>query len=144
MIEISVFNGNIKLVKPEILTSGRIGHKIHFSFDNKWADLDKKASFQAGNIKKVVSLTEGLECDAVIPRKVLETPDLNLHVAVKGVSEDLTEVLPTKYIRLGYIHPGARILKEESALIIGGGDSFDLRIATEEEIDEMLDDIYDF
>lgn len=142
MIEVSVYNGNIKVTKPETLTSGRVGHKIHFSFNNKWAGLNKKVTFQAGNVSKTEDLTGGFECDTVIPSEVLETPGYDLYVAVKGIADDLTVILPTKYQKLGYIHKGARILKEESALIIEGGGDMDLRIATEEEIDEMLNDVF--
>ena len=142
MIEVSVYNGNIKLVRPETLTSGRVGHKIHFSFNSKWTGLTKIATFQAGNVKRTVGLVGEFECDSVIPSEVLETPYLDLNVAVKGIADDLNTILPTKYLRLGNIHKGGTILKEESALIMEYGKDIDLRIATEQEIDEMLDDVF--
>lgn len=117
MIEVIVYNGNINIKKPETLTSGRIGHKIHFSFNNKWTGLNKKATFSAGNVHRTVDLDGEFECTAIIPSEVLETPDLDLTVAVKGFSNDFEIILPTKYLRLGYIHKGAQILKEESAQI---------------------------
>lgn len=142
MIELSVYNGNIKILRPETLTSGRVGHKIHFSFNNKWAGLNKKATFLAGNVSRTIDLTGNFECDAEIPSETLETPDLDLMVAVKGLSDDLSVILPTKYLRLGYIHKGARILKEESAYMREHSDEIELRIATEQEIDEMLNDVF--
>ena len=108
MIELSIFNSNIKILKPETLTSGRVGHKIHFSFDNKWDNLDKKAIFQAGSVNRAVTLDSGLECETEIPKEVLETPNLDLMIGVKGTSQGNLIILPTKYIRLGYIHKGAK------------------------------------
>lgn len=33
MIELYVYNGNIQIKRFETLTSGRVGHKIHISFN---------------------------------------------------------------------------------------------------------------
>ena len=145
MIELKVFNGNIQVCKPETLTTGRVGHKIYISFDKKWEGLtNKKATFQAGNLSKVVPLNEGSDIITKIPVEVLKSAGYDLKIAIKGYDEELETILPTKYARLGIIHQGGEILEQESVHMKEDYDQggFDLNIATPEEIDEMLDDVF--
>ena len=119
MIELSVFNGNIVVCRPETLTSGRVGHKIHFSFDSKWSELPLKfVSFEAGNLSKVIKLGAGTEVTTLIPPEVLKSPGYRLKVGVKGVADGLQTLTPTKYVDLGMIHQGSKILTDESLELI--------------------------
>lgn len=141
MIELYVYDSNIKVVKPETLTTGRLGHKIYVQFDSKWANIpNKRASFRAGNILKIIKLPKNVD-NAVftIPVDVLVSPGCDLEIAFKGYDDDVHNILPTKYVRLGYIHQGGQILKQESIYMMNNPE---LYIASEEEIDEMLDEVF--
>lgn len=146
MIELHVFNGNIKIVKPETITSGRVGHKVYISFDNKWENLIyKKATFKAGNLLKVIEIADNVnEAIIEIPVEVLAYPNYDLEIGIKGYDSEFNTILPTKYQRLGRIHQGSQILSEESAHMIEDYQEGkeELHIATNQEIEEMLDDIF--
>ena len=144
MIELYVFNGNIEVRKPETITSGRVGHKIYIQFDKKWNSLTKKrATFKAGNVSRITTLPEGNEIITKIPVEVLINSGCDLEIGIKGWDTELNTILPTKYVKLGYIHPGSEIVKNESLLMIqNAGDLDRLRIATDEEIEELLNEIF--
>lgn len=141
VIELYVYDSNIKVVKPETLTTGRLGHKIYVQFDSKWANIThKRASFKAGNILKIVRLPKNVDSAVFsIPVEVLISPGYDLEIAFKGFDNEISNILPTKYVRLGYIHQGGQILKQESIYMMNNPE---LYIASEEEIDEMLDDAF--
>ena len=163
MIELRVYNGNIKISRLETLTSGRVGHKIHFSFDNKWDGLvNKYANFEVGNLSKTIKLGAGHEITTEIPLEALQTPGYHLTVGVKGLDEELHTLLPTKYVDLGYIFKGSTILNDESIELIRKKNQEDgvaseqetsnmlhdifepcPHVASEDEIDEMLDNVFD-
>ena len=146
MIELYVFNGNIEVRKPETITTGRVGHKVYIEFDKKWEGLTKKKiTFQAGNLSKVVPLDEGNSVITTIPVEVLRKSGYDLKVGIKGYDNSLQTILPTKYVRLGYIHEGSEILDQDSITMVNiykSGGEEGLRIATEQEIDEMLADVF--
>ena len=108
MFELSVNVSRIEVTKPDILTSGRVGHKVHFHFANNWEGLTKIAVFEAGERSRIVDITENDEI-VTIPWEVLEFPDLELKVAVRGSSSNSQVVIPTIYVSLGYILRGADI-----------------------------------
>jgi hypothetical protein len=99
VIELYVFNGNIKVMKPETITSGRVGHKIYISFDNKWENLThKKATFKAGNLIKVVEIADNTNAAIIeIPVDVLAYPNYDLEIGIKGYDAEFDTILPTKY-----------------------------------------------
>lgn len=143
MIELYVYNGNIKINRLETLTSGRVGHKIHFSFDNKWGSLvNKYANFEAGNLSATIKLDAGNEITTEIPLEALKTPGYHLFVGVKGLDDNLKTLTPTKYVDLGYIFKGSKILADESTEIINGRYGKEYLIATEQEVNEMLDNVF--
>lgn len=141
MIELYVYDANIKVIKPETLTTGRLGHKIYVQFDEKWSNLmHKRATFRAGNLLKIVKLPDNVDSTIVkIPVEVLVSEGCDLEIGFKGFDNEVKDILPTKYVRLGYIHQGSQILKQESIYMMNNPE---LYIASEEEIDEMLDDVF--
>jgi len=150
MIELNVYNGNIEVYKPETITTGRVGHKVYVKFDNKWDGLTHRvATFKAGNLSKKVILgdiTETNDTIVHIPVQVLKTAGDKLEVGFKGFNKNMNKILPTKYVSLGYIHQGSEILEPESIHMIQDAvehdEDFQLRIATEQEIDEMLNYVF--
>lgn len=87
-----------------ILTSGRVGEQISFTFSPDWDRLLKTAVFIAGKESRDVVLTEDT-CN--IPPEVLVFPGENLRVGVFGETADKTLVIPTIYASAGIIRPGA-------------------------------------
>ncbi len=87
-----------------ILTSGRVGERISFTFSPDWDGLLKTAVFIAGKESRDVVLTEDI-CN--IPPEVLVFPGENLRVGVFGETADKTLVIPTIYASAGTIRPGA-------------------------------------
>ena len=87
-----------------ILTSGRVGEQISFTFSPDWDGLLKTAVFIAGKTSKDVVLTED-NCN--IPPEVLVFPGEHLRVGVFGETADKTLVIPTIYASAGTIRPGA-------------------------------------
>ena len=87
-----------------ILTSGRVGERISFTFSPDWDGLLKTVVFIAGKESRDVVLTEDT-CS--IPSEVLVFPGEHLRVGVFGETADKTLVIPTIYASAGTIRPGA-------------------------------------
>lgn len=87
-----------------ILTSGRVGEQISFTFSPDWDGLLKTAVFIAGKESRDVVLTEDT-CN--IPPEVLVFPGEHLRVGVFGEASDKMLVIPTIYASAGTIRPGA-------------------------------------
>ena len=87
-----------------ILTSGRVGEQISFTFSPDWDGLLKTAVFIAGKESRDVVLTEDT-CN--IPPEVLVFPGEHLRVGVFGETSDKMLVIPTIYASAGTIRPGA-------------------------------------
>lgn len=143
MIELYVYNGNIQVKKYETLTSGRLGHKIYISFDQKWDDLPyKDITFTAGNLTITNSqYNNEKELITYIPVEVLRKPNYDLFISIKGTNDDLSIILPTKEVRLGIIQKGNETFLSESERIIEESKNLELNIATHEEIEELLNDL---
>lgn len=146
MIELYVYNGNIQVRKYETLTSGRVGHQIYITFDKKWANLPKKKiTFQAGN--NAVTIPETFENNEIItqiPVEVLRKPNYDLYISIKGYDNEYNNILPTRYVRLGLIHQGNETFSSESEQLIIEKESgeLELDIASDEEVNEMLDEVF--
>jgi hypothetical protein len=91
VIELYVYDNNIKIIKPETLTTGRVGHKIYVSFDEKWSELThKRATFKAGNTMKVVKLPRNVDSAIfTIPVDVLVSDNYDLEIAFKGFDNNV-------------------------------------------------------
>lgn len=87
-----------------ILTSGRVGEQISFTFSPDWDGLLKTAVFIAGKESRDVVLTEDT-CN--IPPEVLVFPGEHLRVGVFGETSNKMLVIPTIYASAGTIRPGA-------------------------------------
>lgn len=143
MIELYVYNGNIQVKKYETLTSGRLGHKVYISFDQKWDDLPyKDITFVAGNLTITNSqYSNEKELITYIPVEVLRKPNYDLFISIKGTNDDLSVILPTKEARLGIIQKGNETFLSESERIIEKNKDIELNIATYEETEELLNDL---
>lgn len=94
----------------DYITSGSVGLQIGFEFDNEWAGLEKYATFEAGTTEISVIL----ENDAcVIPWEVLEDPNVNLRIGIRGSNGD-DVVIPTIW-REYEIHEGAKFSEDSGS-----------------------------
>ncbi len=111
MMKIKVRRASAVCVQPILLTTGMVGAKVSFTFDNAWAGLGKCAVFTDGTVTRDVVLT-GTEC--VIPHEVLREAGAVLRVGVYGVNADGNMAIPTVYADCGVIHNGADPSGDES------------------------------
>lgn len=89
---------------------------------------------------KVVKLPRNVDSAIfTIPVDVLVSDNYDLEIAFKGFDNNVQTILPTRYVRLGPIHQGGQILKQESIYMMNNPE---LYIALEEEIDDMLDEVF--
>lgn len=89
---------------------------------------------------KVVKLPQNVDSAIfTIPVDVLVSDNYDLEIAFKGFDNNVQTILPTRYVRLGPIHQGGQILKQESIYMMNNPE---LYIALEEEIDDMLDEVF--
>lgn len=98
--------GNIARVieKPTRITSGTVGLPVEFTFDSQWDGLRKMAAFRAGAKSFLV---DNVITETTVPWEVLVTPGMRLEIGVYGVKEDGSVAIPTIWIPVGTIHPGA-------------------------------------
>lgn len=94
----------------DYITSGSVGLQIDFEFDDEWTGLERYATFEAGS----VSISVELENDAcVIPWEVLEDPNVNLRIGIRGSNGD-DVVIPTIWKEYE-IHEGAKFSEDSGS-----------------------------
>lgn len=111
-IEISVYGNRASVISSPMLTSGTVGLPVAFKFDHQWNELSKTAVFKAGN---VVKDQVNIENTTIVPHEVLLKPKKNLEIGVYGVRGDGNIVIPTIWVNIGVIQPGADPSGDESA-----------------------------
>lgn len=104
MIQIHCIGRSATVTATRRLTSGTVGAVCEFTFDDAWEGLRKIAVFQAGDTRRDMYLTDN-RC--LIPWEVLTEPHVELYAGVYGSDTAGTVVLPTEYVSLGEIYPGA-------------------------------------
>ena len=94
----------------DYITSGSVGLQIDFEFDDEWTGLERYATFEAGS----VSISVELENDTcVIPWEVLEDPNVNLRIGIRG-SNGNDVVIPTIWKEYE-IHEGAKFSEDSGS-----------------------------
>lgn len=86
-----------------ILTGGMVGVPVTFLFDDSWQGLHKTAVFRGGGEPVYVT---GVEARTVVPWEVLRASCM-LQIGVYGVSEDGTLAIPTVWVEVATVLPGA-------------------------------------
>lgn len=105
MIQVICSGATCYCSQPELLTSGMVGKAIHFEFDSEWDELTKQVVLKTRDYKKVLTLSADNTME--IPQELLQYPDVQLMVAVRGYDAEMTLVIPTGYSSLGMILEGA-------------------------------------
>lgn len=86
-----------------ILTAGMVGVPVRFTLDEVWEELEKTAVFRCGGETVVTPLTETL----TVPWQVLKKQGCSLHIGVYGLAADGSRAIPTVWVDMGRIQPGA-------------------------------------
>lgn len=104
-IQIKVTDNIASVVsRPKHITAGTIGLPVVFTFDSAWDGLDRIAVFQAGYVRKHMTLVDDA---TAVPVEVVSTPGPRLNIGVYGVNEDGSVAIPTIWAHAGNIREGA-------------------------------------
>lgn len=95
----------------DFLTRGMVGAMIQLEYDESWKGLRKTAVFRAGNVVRDVY---GIGRELTIPSEVLAKYGLTLELGVFGEDDDGKLVIPTAWVNLDPIRPGADPSGEEA------------------------------
>lgn len=90
------------------ITAGTVGGRVALSFDKAWEGFQKTLVWQGSG-----RTIDDLRCTGMIPAEVLTRPYSPLILGVYGTKEE--QVLPTVWVELGQIQPGADPSGDESA-----------------------------
>lgn len=90
------------------ITAGTVGGRVQLSFDKAWEGFQKTLVWQGSG-----RTINDLRCTGMIPAEVLTRPYSPLVLGVYGTKEE--QVLPTVWVELGQIQPGADPSGDESA-----------------------------
>lgn len=90
------------------ITAGTVGGRVALSFDKAWEGFQKTLVWQGSG-----RTIDDLRCTGMIPAEVLTRPYSPLILGVYGTKEE--QVLPTVWVELGSILPGADPSGDESA-----------------------------
>lgn len=112
-VNVSVRGTEIFGVADPPLTSGTVGRKVRFTFDETWNELSKVAVFNSGNIYIDGVIDENNECE--IPWEVLTHHSIGLpvQVGVRGVKGSEV-IIPTIYATMGTLHKGTSLSDGQS------------------------------
>lgn len=103
-IKIDVTGSVARVVgKPRVITSGTVGLKVEFSYDEEWERLHKTAVFQACEEKRTL---EDVGFEATVPWEVLVNPDVWLQIGLCGLNSEGTVVIPTIWANVSIIKQG--------------------------------------
>lgn len=102
----------IQLVeKLDYLTAGRRGATVQVDVDEAWKDLRKTAVFRAGSVTRDVYQIGHI---VTIPTETLQQYGLTLEMGIYGEDESGKTVIPTVWVTIDNIRPGAAPSGDES------------------------------
>lgn len=101
-IEISVTGNQAAVTCMRPLISGSVGQPVAFTFDQAWEDLEIVTLFRVGE-----RVLQSLEQDTVIPWELLQLPGCTLWAGAFGTDSRGALQMPTVWVSLGQIQPGA-------------------------------------
>lgn len=113
MIRVIVAGTQVYSSTETPITSGTVGRKVSFTFDDRWNGLLKTAVFKCGNISVDVYLGKADECD--LPWEILlkENVGKMVIIGVCGLRDEQV-VYPTIYTNVDRLMEGTAITGEPS------------------------------
>ncbi len=114
MTTVKISGATASAAEREVYTSGTVGAALRFEFDGAWDGLAKTAVFRSRSVTYDVPESEWTDGKCVIPHECLAAYGDELVCGVYGVSHDGKTVIPTVWVRLGYVQSGADPSGDES------------------------------
>ena len=114
MTTVKISGATASAAEREVYTSGTVGATLRFEFDGAWDGLAKTAVFRFGSVTYDVPESEWTDGECVIPHECLAASGDELMCGVYGVSQDGKTVIPTVWVRLGYVQSGVDPSGDES------------------------------
>ena len=114
MTTVKISGATASAAEREVYTSGTVGAALRFEFDGAWDGLAKTAVFRFGSVTYDVLESEWTDGKCVIPHECLAASGDELMCGVYGVSQDGETVIPTVWVRLGYVQSRADPSGDES------------------------------
>lgn len=113
MVNIAVKGTAIYGAAESPITSGSVGRKVRFTFDESWDNLIKIAVFSCGDITKDIQLDNIDECD--IPWEILVHDNVGkcIRIGICGLYDNAI-VYPTVYTDIGKLLQGTRVSEDPS------------------------------
>ena len=111
-IKICVNGCDAAVTENHPIVAGTAGLPVEFAFDESWSALEKTAVFRS-NGKSIDCI--GLKTDTVVPWELLKKSGCSLWCGVYGTGADGKLQVPTVWVDLGKILPGADPSGDESA-----------------------------
>ena len=103
MINVRVYDRELRAIPLYSITSGCVGLPAKFTFDSDWDGLTRTAKFRHGDTSAEVEL-ETDECP--VPATVLATPGGDLWIGVYGTDGNGKVAIPTVWGKAGHIYDG--------------------------------------
>lgn len=132
MTRVEIRNASASVRDRELFTSGMVGAKICFSFDDAWNGLVKTAVFSCNGRLFDVPESEWNDDICTVPHECLSEGGVALTVGVYGVSSDGDLAIPTVYATLGYVQKGAEPCGE-----VGASPSLPIWMSLQEQIGDL-------
>ena len=130
MILLDVSGASAIVRKQDILTSGMVGAKVVFCFDEDWDNLAKTAVFRAGKVTKDAIVVDSI---SEIPHEVLAAPGVPLEIGVYGTADNGSVVIPTVWAKTYNIKHGTDP---------SGDESLDPTLPVWAQMQEQIDTMY--
>lgn len=103
-IEIAVTGRDAQVIRECPVTAGAVGMEVSFTFDSGWDSLQKTAVFRSGNKTYDCLMKENV---ATVPWELVQRPGCMLLCGVYGSNDDGSLQIPTLWVELGEVQPGA-------------------------------------
>ena len=111
-IQIWVKGSTAGVTKGNPVVAGTVGLPVAFSYDETWDDLSKTVVFRVnGKTMDCVNCNDS----TVVPWELLQKSGCRLLCGVYGCNTEGTLQIPTVWVDLGVIEPGANPSGDESA-----------------------------
>lgn len=108
MLRLDIRGVNAYPLEKEVLTEGRVGLEISFTFSSEWDGLTKIAVFEGAKTIDVALVDD----HCVVPHEALAQSGAALRIGVYGQNTAGDIVIPTVWAKFGQIQPATRLSEE--------------------------------
>lgn len=108
MLRLDIRGVNAYPLEKEVLTEGRVGLEISFTFSSEWDGLAKIAVFEGAKTIDVALVND----HCVVPHEALAQSGAALRIGVYGQNTAGDIVIPTVWAKFGTVQPATRLSEE--------------------------------